>query len=234
MKDGHYATSWKKAVGSDDRRGVSDFLFSPDDFTRLDDAPDPLFYLEPRKVVHLDAAACGAVSDFLRDAVPPGVEVLDLLSSWRSHWPAELTKRRLVGLGLNAEEMAENPDLDDFVVHDLNAAPRLPFEAASFDAAVITVSIQYLTQPVAVFRDVHRILREGGLLAILYSNRMFPTKAVAIWRRLNDRQHADLIAAYFNEAGGFTGIRHLNCSPPFPPSSDPLYVVMAHKALSVD
>jgi hypothetical protein len=208
---------------------MNDSLFPPHDFARLDDSPDPHFYLEPRKVVHLDAAACAAVSDFLRNAVPPDAEVLDLLSSWRSHWPPELTKRRLVGLGLNAEEMAENPDLDDFVVHDLNAVPKLPFEAASFDAAVITVSIQYLTQPVALFRDVHRVLRNGGLFAILYSNRIFPTKAVAIWRRLSDRQHADLIASYFQEAGGFAGIEYLNCSPPFPPNSDPLYVVMSRK-----
>ena len=157
-------------------------------------------------------------------------EVLDLLSSWRSHWPPELPKRRLVGLGLNAEEMADNPDLDDVVVHDVNADPRLPFDDASFDAAVITVSVQYLTQPVAVFRDVHRVLRAGGLFAVLYSNRMFPTKAVAIWRRLNDRQHADLIAAYFQEAGGFVDLEARNCSPPFPPGSDPLYVVMARKA----
>ena len=206
--------------------------FQPDDFARLDGTPDPLFYVEPRKVVHIDPAACVAVGDFLFDAVPPGSEVLDLLSSWRSHWPSKLPKRRLVGLGLNAEEMADNPDLDDFVVHDLNAVPRLPFGDASFDAAVITVSIQYLTRPVAVFRDVHRVLRVGGLFAILYSNRMFPTKAVAVWRRLNDRQHADLIAAYFREAGGFIDLEARNCSPPFPSGGDPLYVVMARKALS--
>ena len=213
---------------------MNDCPFDPHDFARLDDSPDPHFYVEPRKVVHLDAAACAAVSDFLRNAVPPGAEVLDLLSSWRSHWPSELSKSRLVGLGLNAEEMAENPDLDDFVVHDVNAVPRLPFGTASFDAAVITVSVQYLTQPISVFRDVHRILRQGGLFAVLYSNRMFPTKAVAIWRRLGDLQHADLIATYFKEAGGFAGVEFLDCSPPFPPDSDPLYAVMARKALSVD
>ncbi len=213
---------------------MNDSPFVPDDFARLDDSPDPLFYAEPRKVVHLDAAACAAVSDFLYDAVPPDAEVLDLLSSWRSHWPPELTKRRLVGLGLNAEEMADNPDLDDFVVHDVNAMPTLPFDGASFDAAVLVVSIQYLTRPVAVFREVCRVLRAGGLFAVLYSNRMFPTKAVAIWRRLGDRQHADLIAAYFEEAGGFADLEARNCSPPFPPGSDPLYVVMARKALSVD
>lgn len=212
---------------------MDDPTFSPDDFARLDDSPDPLFYLEPRKVVHLDAAACAAVSDFLRDAVLPDSQVLDLLSSWRSHWPSELAKRRLVGLGMNAAEMADNPDLDDFVVHDVNAAPSLPFNDAIFDAVVIVVSIQYLTQPVAVFREVCRVLRAGGLFAVLYSNRMFPTKAVAIWRRLGDRQHADLIAAYFKEAGGFADPEARNCSPPFPPDSDPLYVVMARKALSV-
>ena len=208
--------------------------FTPDDFARLDNSPDSYFYLEPRKVVHLDAAACAAVADFLRQAVPSDAEVLDLLSSWRSHWPPELTKRRLVGLGLNAEEMADNPDLDDFVVHDVNAFPELPFDAASFDAVVIVVSIQYLTQPVAVFREVCRLLRAGGLFAVLYSNRMFPTKAVAIWRRLGDRQHADLIAAYFKEAGGFADPEARNCSPPFPPGSDPLYVVMARKAPRAD
>ena len=213
---------------------MNDSPFAPDDFSRLDDSPDPLFYAEPRKVVHLDAAACAAVSDFLHDAVPAGAEVLDLLSSWRSHWPPELSKRRLVGLGLNADEMADNPDLDDFVVHDVNATPKLPFDDASFDAAVLVVSIQYLTQPVAMFREVCRVLRAGGLFAVLYSNRMFPTKAVAIWRRLGDRQHADLIAAYFEEAGGFADLEARNCSPPFPPGSDPLYVVMARKALSVD
>ena len=212
---------------------MNESLFHPDDFARLDDNPDPLFYVEPRKVVHLDAAACAAVADFLRDAVPPGAEALDLLSSWRSHWPPELPKRRLVGLGLNAEEMADNPDLDAFVVHDVNAVPRLPFDDDSFDAVVLTVSIQYLTQPVAVFRDAHRVLRAGGLFAVLYSNRMFPTKAVAIWRRFNDRQHADLIAAYFREASGFVDLETRNCSPPFPPGSDPLYVVMARKAPSV-
>ena len=234
MKAGHSVTSLKKAAGSDGRRGMNDSPFAPDDFARLDDSPDHLFYTEPRKVVHLDGAACAAVADFLHDAVPPGAEVLDLLSSWRSHWPPKLTKRRLVGLGLNAEEMADNPDLDDFVVHDVNAVPELPFDDANFDAAVIVVSVQYLTQPVAVFREVCRILRTGGLFAVLYSNRMFPSKAVAIWRRLGDRQHADLIAGYFEESGGFADLEVRNCSPPFPPGGDPLYVVMARKALSVD
>ena len=131
---------------------------------------------------------------------------------------------------MNAEEMSENPDLDDFVIHDLNANPAVPFEDAMFDAVVVTVSIQYMTQPVDVFREVNRILKPSGLFAVIFSNRMFPTKAVAIWRSLDDRQHAELIAAYFQQAGNFTAIEAQDRTPQASGYTDPVYVVMARKA----
>jgi SAM-dependent methyltransferase len=135
-----------------------------------------------------------------------------------------------VGVGLNAVEMEENPDLDDFLVHDVNTTPRLPFEDDIFDAAVITVSVQYLTNPIAVFRDVHRLLKPGGVFAVIFSNRMFPTKAVAIWRTLNDQQHAELVAAYFHHAGNFVDLDFQNRTPPAATYTDPVYVVIARKA----
>lgn len=201
----------------------------PEHFARLDEDPDPMFYDMARKVVHIDDAAIAAVTQFFRDVIPSNGVILDLMSSWRSHWPADLPTQRLVGLGLNAEEMADNPDLDDYVVHDVNATPRLPFDDAMFDAVVITVSIQYLTQPVAVFQDVHRVLKPGGLFAVIFSNRMFPTKAVAIWRSLNDSQHADLIATYFHHAGHFVEVEAQNRTPMSQAYTDPVYVVMARK-----
>jgi SAM-dependent methyltransferase len=204
--------------------------FQPEHFARLDDSADPLFYSEPRKVVHIDEPAIATVAQFFRDTLPAHGVILDLMSSWRSHWPADLPKQRLAGLGLNAAEMADNPDLDDYVVHDLNADPHLPFESDTFDAVVVTVSIQYMTRPVDVFRDVNRILKPGGLLAVIYSNRMFPTKAVAIWRMLNDREHADLIATYFRHAGHFVGLEAQSHAPPTAAYTDPVYVVMARKA----
>jgi hypothetical protein len=204
--------------------------FQPQHFARLDEEPDPLFYAMPRKVVHIDDAAIAAVTQFFRDVIPPNGVILDLLSSWRSHWPDDLPTQRLVGLGLNAEEMADNPDLDDYVVHDVNATPRLPFDDAMFDAVVLTVSVQYLTQPVAVFRDVNRVLKPGGLFTVIFSNRMFPTKAVAIWRVLHDSQHADLIATYFHQAGNFVAVERQNRTPESQAYTDPVYVVMARKA----
>ena len=204
--------------------------FRPEHFARLDEASDPLFYDLPRKVVHIDDAAIVAVKEFFLEVLPPHGVVLDLMSSWRSHWPASLPKQRLVGVGLNAVEMEENPDLDDFLVHDVNTTPRLPFEDDIFDAAVITVSVQYLTNPIAVFRDVHRLLKPGGVFAVIFSNRMFPTKAVAIWRTLNDQQHAELVAAYFHHAGNFVDLDFQNRTPPAATYTDPVYVVIARKA----
>lgn len=204
--------------------------FKPEHFARLDDGPDGEFYSFPRRVVHIDAAAIVAIEQLFRDVLPVDGVILDLLSSWRSHWPAGFPKQRLVGLGLNAEEMADNPDLDDYVVHDVNAEPRLPFEAATFDAAVLTVSIQYLTRPLEVFRDVNRILKPGGPFVVVFSNRMFPTKAVAIWRALDDRQHAELVTMYFRGAGNFVDFEVQDRTPTADGYTDPVYVVMARKA----
>ena len=204
--------------------------FQPEHFRRVDENPDPDFYNFPRKVVHIDDAAIDAVKQFFTEVLPPNGTVLDLLSSWRSHWPAELPKRALVGLGLNAEEMAENPHLDDYVVHDVNADPHLPFDENFFDAVVLTVSIQYVTRPIEVFQEVNRVLKPGGLFAVIFSNRMFPTKAVAVWRSLDDEQHFKLINSYFHYAGNFVALESQDRTPQTHDDTDPVYVVMARKA----
>jgi SAM-dependent methyltransferase len=204
--------------------------FQPEHFMRLDESPDAAFYDLPRKVVHIDEAAIAAVKQLFREVLPANGVVLDLLSSWRSHWPEGFPKQRLVGLGLNAEEMADNPDLEAYVVHDVNADPQLPFDTATFDAVVLTVSIQYLINPLAVFREVNRILKPGGLFVVVFSNRMFPTKAVAIWRMLDDHQHIDLVGLYFRQAGNFVEIAAQDRTPAATDYTDPVYVVMARKA----
>ena len=184
----------------------------------------------PRLVVHIDDSAIAAVSHLFRELIPSDSVTLDLLSSWRSHWPAGHRKTRLVGLGLNAVEMEENPDLDDYVVHNVNQDPNLPFADESFDAAVITVSAQYLTRPVETFQHVNRVLKPQGVFIVTFSNRMFPTKAVRIWRMGNDRQHIELVESYMQAAGNFQDIKSGLVNPDHSPPADPLNAVVSRKA----
>jgi SAM-dependent methyltransferase len=205
-----------------------DTPFGPEHFERLDEDNDSLFYSQPRFVVHIDEQAIEAAGRAYASILPPGGTILDLMSSWRSHLPAGLPVEKVVGLGMNAEEMADNPQLDEFIVHDLNADPSLPFESNSFDGANDTVSVQYLTNPLGVFAEVHRVLRHGAPFILTYSNRCFPTKAVRIWTALNDRGHAQLIGAYFKHSADWSGVTAYECNADRA-GGDPLFAVYATK-----
>ena len=196
-------------------------------FGREDEGPDADFYAQPRLVTHIDEAAISAVTQLYREYLPVGGAVLDLMSSWVSHLPAEAAYSRVVGLGMNRVELAANPRLDGYVVHDLNRDPRLPFADAEFDAAAICVSIQYLTRPAAVLRDLGRVLTAGGPLVITFSNRCFPTKAVRAWLLRDEVGHAALVARHLKAARTWTGIQHLDRSPQ---AGDPLHAVIARRA----
>ena len=133
----------------------------PEFFRRLDDSDDELFYLTPRFVVHIDDAAVRSAGEIYLSRLPRGGAILDLMSSWRSHLPLELKPARMVGLGLNRPEMEDNPALTEIVTHNLNRIAQLPFDDASFDGAVLTVSVQYLIHPLEVFAEVGRVLKPG-------------------------------------------------------------------------
>ena len=208
--------------------------FSPEFFEREDESNDALFYTEPRLLVHIDDQAIAAVSQLFLDLLSPDSVVLDLMSSWRSHWPQDHPKERMMGLGLNAAEMQANPDLDEFVIHNVNEDPVLPFEDESFDAVVITVSVQYLKRPVETFRQVYRILRQDGLLIVTFSNRMFPTKAVRIWRVSTDKGRMGLVAAYLEEAGEFVDVHGDLANPETSPPGDPIFFVTGRKESDLD
>src|SRR5215207_2949600 len=158
-------------------------------FQRYDPAEDGVFYEMPRKVVHIDDGAIEALGGVYAELLPATGTLLDLMSAWRTHLPDELAARAdlsVVGLGMNAEEMADNPQLSRSVVHDLNRDPTLPFPDEMFDGAMCAVSVQYLTRPLEVFREVARVLRPGAPFIVSFSNRCFPTKAVAVWHNTGD------------------------------------------------
>jgi hypothetical protein len=196
----------------------------PDAFAKEDPEDDAAFYAVPRLVTHIDEAAIAALTDFYRATLPAGGVLLDLMSSWVSHLPPEVAYGEVIGHGMNAEELAANPRLDRWFVQDLNKDPVLPLAQASLDGAMICVGVQYLQQPLPVLRDLARTLRPGAPLVISWSNRCFPTKAVAIWRGVGPRGHAQLIDLYLQRAG-FVDIRRRDLVDGR--TSDPLTVSVA-------
>jgi len=170
-------------------------------FTKIDAEEDELFYEPPRLVCHIDDGAIAALTQFYRGVLPAGGVLLDLMSSWVSHLPAEVSYAEVIGHGMNATELAANPRLSRWFVQNLNRDATLPLPDASIDAAMICVSVQYLQQPVLVLREVLRVLRPGAPLVISFSNRCFWTKAVAIWRAFDDDGHAHLVEHYLRHAG---------------------------------
>ena len=170
-------------------------------FAKIDAEEDEIFYEQARLGYHIDEGAVAALTEFYRKMLPAGGVLLDLMSSWVSHLPPEVVYAEVIGHGMNATELAANPRLNRWFVQNLNREPGLPLSDDSVDAVMICVSIQYLQQPVTVLRDVARVLRRGAPLVISFSNRCFWTKAVAIWRGLNDEQHARLVDRYLRHAG---------------------------------
>ncbi len=172
-----------------------------DAFLKEDSTDDANFYAPARLVTHIDDAATQALTALYRATLPAGGVVLDLMSSWVSHLPADVAFAEVIGQGMNADELRANPRLTRSFVQNLNRDPVLPLEPGSCDAALCCVGVQYLQHPVEVFAEVLRVLRPDAPFIISFSNRCFPTKAVSIWRSLDDRGHAALVNLYCERAG---------------------------------
>ena len=177
----------------------------PRAFDKQDGGEDLEFYGSARLVSHIDDAAIAALTSLYAELLPFGGRVLDLMSSWVSHLPAGLSLDEVVGHGMNTEELGSNHDLDRFFVQDLNRDAALPERDRWFDAVLICVGVQYLQHPLTVFREARRVLRPDGVLVVSFSNRCFPTKAVAIWRGLDTADQARLVSLYMQKSG-FSGI----------------------------
>ncbi|KAI4377434.1 hypothetical protein MLD38_015058 [Melastoma candidum] len=211
------------------------FPFREEDFQRFDESSDSLFYEAPRFVTHIDDQAIAALTKYYSRVLPPsntpGVSILDMCSSWVSHYPKGYKQDRIVGMGMNEEELKRNPVLTEYIVQDLNLNPKLPFEDNSFDAITNVVSVDYLTKPLDVFKEMSRILKPGGQAIMSFSNRCFWTKAISIWTSTGDTDHVMIVGAYFHYAGGFEPPQAVDISPN-PGRSDPMYVVYSRKVSS--
>ncbi len=212
-------------------------FFSDDPYLRSDDTIDSEFYSRPRHINHLDETAQAQLKSVYNDLIPAAGEILDLMSSINSHIDNRHDIKKLTGLGLNKEELEANPLLDEIIVHDINQDQRLPFDDASFDTVVCSLSIEYITQPSILFDEVARLLRPGGRFIISFSNRWFPTKAVQVWNNLHDFERIGLVMEHFIESAHFGEINTYSLRGlPRPvddkhniPLSDPIYVVWANR-----
>jgi SAM-dependent methyltransferase len=188
-------------------RNMKTDFFSGQAFRREDETPDSKFYNNPRYVQHIDNTAIEMVKNTYGRFLKDGMNVLDLMSSWQSHLPDNLRFKRVAGLGLNARELKKNPRVSEPVVQDLNENSRLPFETGYFDAVVCTVSIEYLTDPLAIFREVARVLRDDGYFIVTFSNRWFPSKTIKIWQELHEFERMGMVLEYFIRSGGFRNLQ---------------------------
>jgi SAM-dependent methyltransferase len=173
----------------------------PRAFAKADAGPDAAFYAQPRFVTHIDDRAIAAVTGLYRELFPAGGVILDLMGSWVSHLPEEIRYGEVIGHGMSAAELAANPRYDRWFVRDLNREQALPLPDGSVDGVGICVSVQYLQEPVAVLREVARVLRPGAPVVATLSNRCFPTKAVAVWQALDGRGRCGLVELYLGRAG---------------------------------
>jgi SAM-dependent methyltransferase len=198
--------------------------FPPGFFSRQDESSDDRFYSVDRLVTHIDEGAIAAIGE-LYDELELTGDVLDICSSWISHF--NTAPERLVVTGMNEAELAANAMADDRVVHDLNVDPILPFDDGEFDAVTCAVSVDYLTRPLEVFAEVHRVLKPGGAFVCTFSNRCFPTKAIRGWLSTDDRGRCAIVGTYFDLTDGFTDPPVALRNPGAP--GDPLYAVWARR-----
>ena len=173
---------------------------------KLDPSDDALFYAQPRFVTHVDEGFIAQLTKLYRDRIPQDSRVFDMMSSWVSHLPQDIDYAHVEGHGLNGEELARNKQIDHYFVQNLNQNQTFPLEDNSFDAVVNTVSVQYLQYPEKVFAEVYRVLKPGGIAVFSFSNRMFPHKAIALWRDGSEASRVELVKRYFDSVPGFGNI----------------------------
>ncbi len=213
-------------------------LLNSNQRTKLDDTDDTLFYDAPRFVTHVDEGFIQQLTDLYRSRLKPNTRILDMMSSWVSHLPEEMEFAHVEGHGLNGEELARNPRFNHYFVQNLNQDPKLPLEDQSFDAVLNTVSVQYIQYPEAIFSEIHRVLKPGGIAIISFSNRMFYQKAIAAWRDGSEASRVELVKRYFKAIPGFTEPEVVTKQSQAPgifqlfgmPGGDPFYAVMATRS----
>lgn len=213
-----------------------EFPYSRADLTPEWAGADSTFYLLPKFVHHAGDECRACLRDFYACVLPPAGTgaVLDLCSSWTSHYPEDWRGDRVVALGLNPLELFANPSKTEWRVQDLNSNPTLPYADDTFDLITNSLSVDYMTSPLELFREMARVTKPGGLACCAFTNRCFPSKVVPAWfRPFSEPAHVRLVGAYFKySTDEWDEVGVVDVSPPgFVGQRDPMIVVIGRKRL---
>lgn len=218
--------------------GQATDFFNDLPFSRLAPEPDAAFYALPRMQSLAGPDVSAQIRKLHAGLLPQAGRILDLGAGAHSHLP-DRDGMHILGLGMNAAEMEANPALHEFTVRDLNLRPELPWEDASFDGAVCSLAVEYLTRPFEVFAELARVLKPGSPLVISFTDQWHVPKVVRVWEGAHPFERPAIVLEYLLREGRFRdletcSLRGLPRGPEDPghvsnPQADPVYAVWGYR-----
>ena len=160
---------------------------------KLDESNDLEFYASPKFVYHLDSNFRKELTNIYNEELCSNSTVLDLMSSWDSYLPTKKNYKKVIGHGLNKEELERNKSFDKYWIQNFNKDQNIPLESKSIDYCLMVAAWQYLQYPENIANEIARILKGNGKLIIAFSNRAFWTKAPNIWTNSDENQRVDYV-----------------------------------------
>ena len=174
---------------------------SSTDREKIDNTDDQIFYQQPRYVHHLSNSFRSRLTSIYSEYLLNHHVILDLMSSWVSHLPVKKRFKKVIGHGMNEDELRSNKRLDKFWVQNLNKTQNMPIEDSFIDVGLIVAGWQYLQYPEKVSLELSRIIKSNSLLIISFTNRAFWTKAPNIWTYSSEEKRIEYVNSVLTSNG---------------------------------
>ncbi len=171
------------------------------DRNKSDISDDGIFYQQPRFVHHLSDSFRNRLTSLYSEYLLNHYIILDLMSSWVSHLPSNISYKKVIGHGMNEAELSSNERLDKFFVQNLNKKQSMPIEDSSVDVGLIVAGWQYLQYPEKVSLELSRVIKSDSLLIISFTNRAFWTKAPNIWTYSSEEKRIEYVTSVLTSNG---------------------------------
>ena len=171
------------------------------DRNKSDISDDEIFYQQPRFVHHLSDSFRNRLTSLYSEYLLNHHIILDLMSSWVSHLPSNISYKKVIGHGMNQAELSSNERLDKFFVQNLNKKQNMPIEDSSVDVGLIVAGWQYLQYPEKVSLELSRVIKSDSLLIISFTNRAFWTKAPNIWTYSSEEKRIEYVTSVLTSNG---------------------------------